>query len=209
MARASRRVNIGRSETKGDSADPARHGFWNLPLCVLCLISFCVYLPSLTSDFIYDDHYQVVKNPQIKSWNYLPRLLTSDVWSQKGGEHVGHYYRPLFSVWLLLVYTLGGLSAWFWHLSSILLHVVATYLVYRACRIFLKSTAAACFGAALYAVHPIHVDAVSWISASNELLFTIFILAALITLAKAPTDTKRPWLVLSLGFYGAALLSKE
>lgn len=201
--------NVGRSKQQRDSVVPVRQGFWKLPLCVVCLMAFCLYLPSLTSNFIYDDRHQIVENPQIKSWDYLPRLLASDVWSQKGDEHVGHIYRPLFSVWMLLVYTLGGLSAWFWHLSSVTLHVLATYLAYCLCRVFLKSTKGAFWGAALYAAHPIHVDAVSWVSASNELLFTIFVLAALITMAKAVSGKGRPWLLLSVSFYAAALFAKE
>jgi tetratricopeptide (TPR) repeat protein len=68
---------------------------------------------------------------------------------------------------------------------------------------------AASLGALLFAAHPIHVDAVSWASASNELLFTTFILAALITLGKGAIEEKQSWIALSVGFYGGALLSKE
>jgi hypothetical protein len=46
---------------------------------LLCLAAFLIYIPSLTYDFIRDDHYQIVKNPQIQSWSYVGRLLTSDV----------------------------------------------------------------------------------------------------------------------------------
>jgi protein O-mannosyl-transferase len=207
--RAASRLSVKRSIAEDDSVTQLPRHFWNIVLLLLCFVSTSLYLPSLTSEFIHDDHYQIVNNPQIKSWDYLSRLLTSDVWSQKGAEHVGHYYRPLFSIWMLVVYTLGGLDSWFWHLSSIWLHVVATYLVYRLCSIFVRSVVAASFGAALYAVHPIHVDAVAWVSASNELLFTTFTLAALLYLEKGASEKKPLWVVLSLGFYGAALLSKE
>ena len=110
---------------------------------------------------------------------------------------------------MLLLYAVGGLSTWFWHCSSILLHVTVTYLVYRFIVTFLRSSTAAFVGAVLFAAHPIHVDAVSWVSASNELLFTCFVLASLITLANAARARKQRWIALSLGFYVAALLSKE
>jgi len=179
-----------------------------MPL-VLCVIAIFLYLPSLTSDFVYDDHFQIVHNPQIQSWDYVQKLLFTDVWSQKGPEHVGHYYRPVFSVWMLLLFTIAGPHPWLWHFSNALLHASTTYLVYRLCDSLFKSIAAASFGSLLYAVHPIHVDAVSWISASNELLLAIFVLGALLTLAQATTENKQSWLALSAGLYGLALLSKE
>jgi protein O-mannosyl-transferase len=177
-------------------------------LVFLCILSACLYLPSLNAGFIYDDHSQIVANPQIRSWAYFTKLLTTEVWSQKGAGHLGTYYRPFFSIWMLLVHTFGGLKPWFWHLSSIFLHVVVTYLVYRLACIIMTSVAAF-WGALFYAVDPIHVDAVSWVSASNELLFTAFILASLVALAKASSCKGQWWIVTSLVFYSAALLSKE
>ncbi len=168
-------------------------------------------MPSLWNGFIHDDRLQIVNNPQVQSWDYLSRLLTTHLWSQRGGDELGYYYRPLFSVWMLLVDMFAGLSPWIWHLSSILLHVGATYLVFRLCLELLANEGAACVGAALFAIHPIHVDAVSWISASNEILFTIFTLWALLFGTRASRDSGKNEgsILLSALFFGAALFAKE
>jgi tetratricopeptide (TPR) repeat protein len=208
MARASHTASA-RRKTAKDYSDLRVKRFWNVPLCSVCIVSFCLYLPSLAAGFIHDDHVQIVQNPQIQSWGYFFRLLTTDVWSQKETDHVGYYYRPLFSLWMLLVHTMGGLNPWFWHLSNIFLHVVATYLVYCLCSLFLKSAVASFFAALLFAAHPVHVDAVSWVSASNELLCSIFVLAALVTLANGAIEREKSWIALSLTLYLGALLSKE
>jgi protein O-mannosyl-transferase len=179
-----------------------------LPL-ILCGLAFLIYSRSLFCDFVRDDFPQIVNNRQVQSWEYLPQLLTSNLWSQVRNDLV-HYYRPLFSVWMLLVHTCGELTPWFWHLSSILLHLVATWLVFSFCRRLTGSGVGAVAGAAIFAVHPIHVDAVTWISASCEVLFTIFVLVAMLSLLPKdndPNSAPRVWL--SALCFTAGLFAKE
>src|SRR5215813_3257542 len=135
-----------------------------------CTIASLGFLRSLTFGFIHDDHSQILANPQVQSWSYFFRLLSSDTWSQKGIEHVGYYYRPIFSVWLLLVHTLGGVAPWAWHISSIVLHAFATWLVFKLSLVLLEDTSGALWAAMLFAIHPIHIESVAWISASVEIL---------------------------------------
>jgi hypothetical protein len=81
-------------------------------LVIPCLAAILVYLRSLGYGFIFDDRRQVVLNQQIQSWDYLPRLLTTHVWSQKAAETLIPQYRPLFSVWLLMIYSFAGAKEW-------------------------------------------------------------------------------------------------
>jgi hypothetical protein len=199
-----------------------------LPLAT-CGVAFLIYSRSLFCGFEGDDFPQIVNNPQVQSWAYLPKLLGSHLWSQLN-DRPSVFYRPIFSVWMLLVHTCGGLAPWFWHLSSILLHVAATWLVFRICRRLTENDAGAAAGAAIFAVHPIHVDAVSWVSASCELLFAISALAAMLTLLDPllldtdpnPDKDKKngraedgrdnllgPWVWLSAVWFGAGLFAKE
>lgn len=176
-----------------------------------CVIALLIYVPSLSYGFIHDDHSQIVRNPQVHSWDYLPRLLSTDVWSQKGAEHIGYYYRPFFSLYLLIVHTFADASPWFWHLSSVLLHVVATYLVFQVCLELLGNVAVACVAASLFAIHPIHIESVCWISASNELLYTAFLLASLLVFLRTlrARTGGSSWIWLSVALWLASLLSKE
>jgi len=176
-----------------------------------CALAVALYVRILRCAFVYDDHFQVVENIQTQSWDYLPRLLTTDVWSQRGGQHVGVYYRPLFSLWLLLVHSIGGLTPWFWHLCSVLLHVVATYVVFRLSLLLFGSKEVALFAGILFAIHPIHVEAVSWISASEEILYTDFFVMSFLLFARglASNAKRSPTFWPSLFLWLAALLSKE
>src|SRR5215469_14781474 len=87
----------------------------------LSVVILAIFSPSLFSEFIRDDRWQIVKNPQIQSWGYLPQLFSTHLWSQLGTDRSVHFYRPLFSVWMLTVATMGGLSSVWWHFASILL----------------------------------------------------------------------------------------
>ncbi|MGA2979567.1 MAG: hypothetical protein ABSD76_08250 [Terriglobales bacterium] len=199
-----------KSKTKGPSSPPSRRSWRDrlrqscVPLAV-CGLALAVYSRSLLCGFIRDDLTQIVANPQVQSWQYLPQLLTSHLWSQMAGSYA-LFYRPLFSVWMLVIYTLGGLAPWFWHLSSILLHVACTYLVYRLSKRLIGGEVGAGLAAALFAVHPIHVDAVTWVSASNEILFSVLTLGAMLVLL---THGDRWPILLSAGLYFTGLFAKE
>lgn len=189
--------------------DAPRAWTWAIP----CILALGIYIPSLFNGFIRDDHVQIVNNPQVQSWGYLFRLLTTHLWSEAeiASDQV-FFYRPLFSIWMLLVNTVGGLSPWVWHLSNILLHVAVTYLVFAVCRRLLKSDIAASLAAAVFAVDPIHVDAVSWVSASNEILFVIFFLGSVLLLLAPDAASGQPArsrLLWSVVLYAAALFTKE
>jgi len=176
---------------------------------VVCGLALAVYSRSLFCGFVRDDLPQIVNNPQVQSWQYLPRLLGSHLWSHLGPSWKMLFYRPVFSVWMLVVHTVGGLSPWVWHLSNILLHVAATYLVFRLCRRLTGSDIGAGVAAAVFAVHPIHVDAVTWVSASCELLFTLFTLGSILVLLGDNTAAEPPKVLASVVLYGAGLFAKE
>jgi Flp pilus assembly protein TadD len=175
---------------------------------VVCGLALVVYSRSLFCGFIRDDIPQIVHNPQVQSWQYLPQILTLQLWNHIPGFQA-HFYRPLFSIWMLVVDTLGGLSPWFWHLSSVLLHVACTYLVYLLSKRLIGSEVGAGVAAALFAVHPIHVEAVTWVSASNEILFSLLTLGAVLVLL-SPAHCGGRWpIVLSALLYFAGLFAKE
>lgn len=191
----------------GDIPTVTAVGAW----CLL-LIAFGQYLPSLRFSFLRDDRWQIVNNPQVQSWSFLPQLFSTHLWSQSGTEHAVHFYRPVFSLWILILNTIGGTSPVWWHSSCIFLHAVTTLTVYKLCEKLLENKVAALLAALLFAVHPIHVDAVSWVSASNEILFTLLIIAAILVLVwadDAPATLRPLQLGTSAAFYGAALLVKE
>ena len=96
-----------------------------------CGITALVYIATLSFGFVYDDVPQILKNPAVHSWRFVPQYFTSHVWAAIYPNTSGNYYRPLFLLWLRVNYALFGPRPFGWHLSSVACHVVATWLVFR------------------------------------------------------------------------------
>src|SRR5215471_1578619 len=97
-----------------------------LLLAAVLAATLLVYLPTLMYPFAADDASQILGNPRIHSWQYVPEYFRSHVWAHLGlsdGARGAAYYRPLFLLWELVVWQIFGSSAAGWHLSALILHV--------------------------------------------------------------------------------------
>ena len=177
--------------------------YWLIP----CLAAFLIYAHSLTFGFIADDWGQIVNSPYLKSWSYLPTILTM-VYGYQAPLTI-FYYRPGFMVWQLIVHTFADSSAFGWHLSNVLLQVIVTFLVFKLGVEMLDSTIAASVTAFLFAIHPIHIEDVCYVGAGNEILYTGFALCALLFLIHGNRQQRPAYLWLSLAAWAVALFTKE
>ena len=161
---------------------PPEPGVWELPaeylrrpsvlLSLLGLLTFVVYSGSLSFDFVWDDWPQIVNSPIIRSWSNLPRAFGSDLWYHVARHQV--YYRPLFVAWSMLNYTLFGLRPWGWHLGAVLLHVGAVAAVFWLARRLGLEYWTAALAALIFALHPVHIEPVAWISGASDTMVTMF-----------------------------------
>src|ERR1700686_4231441 len=185
-----------------------------LLLPLLGLAAFVVYSGSLSFEFVWDDWPQIVNSPIIRTWSNPPRAFGSDLWYHVARHQV--YYRPLFVAWSMLNFTLFGLRPWGWHLGAVLLHVCAVFAVFwLALRLRLEYWTAA-LAALIFALHPIHIDPVTWISAVSDTMLTIFAALAFAAFligrdAERTVEKKQraAWCTASLALLGSALLTKE
>ena len=119
-------------------------------------------------------------------------------------------YRPLFLTWLLLNRVLFGLNATGWHLATLSMHLLATALVFVIARKLLLDHWAALFAAALFGLHPVHVEAVAWVSGVTEPLAGVLFLSAFTCYLKyREVGGGKLWLLPSLIAFAAAMLVKE
>jgi protein O-mannosyl-transferase len=178
-------------------------------LLTLGVVAF-LYRASLRFQFVYDDLYQIALNPHLRSWHFLPIYFTQNVWSQLTGN-TSNFYRPFFLLWLRVNFVAFGDEPAGWHLTTLLIHLLAVALVYLLARALLDGRIPALFAAMVFGVHPIHLEAVAWVSGVNESLAGALFLASLLTyLQWEKPGTRRPWwLAGSLALYGAAMLVKE
>jgi tetratricopeptide (TPR) repeat protein len=137
------------------------------------LVAAVVAAPSLDNGFAYDDLPIVVDNVRVTtllpSWEYFAQSY----WP------AGGLYRPL-TVWLLAVeWKLGSGAPWIFHGTNVVLHALVSGLVYLLARQLLTPAWAA-VAAVLFAVHPVHVEAVANVVGLSELLSAIFVLASVL-----------------------------
>lgn len=180
-----------------------------VPELVACGITALAYLATLSFGFVYDDVPQILKNPAIQSWRYLPQYFTSHVWAAIYPNSAGNYYRPLFLLWLRLNYIVFGADSFGWHATSVLCHVVATYLVFRLIQQLTGDRWIAYSAAVMFGVHPAHIESVAWISGVTDPLMACFVLGSCTAFLNFRESRKALSLILSLGLFALALLSKE
>jgi tetratricopeptide (TPR) repeat protein len=169
-------------------------------------VAIAVYLPTLRLGFAYDDGIEIVRNPYVRSLSDLPKLLWSTVGIGFGA--VLDNWRPLYFLSFALNYAATGLDPWSYHAVNVALHGLASGLVLLlAARLGVGLWGAAA-GALLFAVHPIHVEAVANIAGRKDVLATVFVLAMLLAHLRARRGSGGH-AALAVLACAAALLSKE
>lgn len=158
------------------AAGPAqRSAGWHL--AVIVVATFLVYTNAFGNAFLWDDIHLIVDNPAIKSWERFPSLWVSDLFPQGVRSY---YYRPVQAVTYLVDYQIWGLSPLGYHLTSTLVHGVVALLLYHLASLVLAVPAAALITALLFTIHPIHTEAVTYLSGRSDPLSALFALASLI-----------------------------
>lgn len=177
----------------------------------LVLVAFAVYAGSLANGFVYDDVEQVLQNPFVLNQHLWPKIFTGSVWSFQGAGFPTNFYRPLhiFSHWL--VYRLAGPNPAAFHLFQLLMYAATVWLVYRVGRELLRNEAAAFAGALLWALHPLHVEAVAWIAALPDIGYGFFYLLGFLAFLRAEKSAGKPAMAHALAalVYFPALFFKE
>jgi tetratricopeptide (TPR) repeat protein len=178
---------------------------------LLVLVTFASYGGALANGFVYDDEYQILQNPFVVNPHLWHRIFTGAVWSFRGTSIGANFYRPLqmLSYWLL--YRLAGPQPALFHVIQVLIHALTVWLVYRTGSRLLGSEWAAYAGALLWAVHPLHVEAVAWIGGWPETGFGLFYILGFLLFLRAEECQQRPMAkhVLAALAYLPALFFKE
>ena len=134
-------------------------------------MAILAYAPTLRNGFVHDDTFVVVGNRLIGSLRNLPKIFLTDYWGTTQSFDLSaltKLYRPLVIVSFALNYAVGGLQPLGYHAVNILLHAGVSLAVYGVgVRLFL-SRPGATVAAALFAVHPLHTEAVAGIVGRAE-----------------------------------------
>lgn len=178
----------------------------------LFLITCAAVLPFITTlgfGFVYDDDIQVLANPVIRAWRFVPAYFVKPIAGFYTGAASARYYRPVFFLWLKVNYFFWGMLGSGWHATNIALHAAASLLVFSVLRRYFKDARCALFGALIFAAHPVHIETVAWISGCTDALMTVAVLSSLylwMRNCEAPSSLRR---IASLACCAVALLTKE
>jgi Tfp pilus assembly protein PilF len=181
-----------------------------LPFLLLVIAVALVYANSLGADFIYDDHAFVANNEEIRTFSPISKfLLSPEAFAQPANDHV---YRPLASFSFAVNYALGGLDVRVYHFTNLLFHALNALLLLVLLRRIGFNEGASFAGALIFAIHPAHVEAVTWISGRGNVLFLSFFLLSFLLYMRSDSAEGTHRRVLICGTaaaYALSLLAKE
>ena len=178
-----------------------------LPLFVLAAVCFGAYANTLHNGFVYDDNAIVAMNPLVKSLGNLPTIFTTNYWGARNAD--SGLYRPVTVASFCIDHALWGLNASAFHAVNILWHALAAILAYLFLFRVLGRRRVAFLAALVFAIHPLHVEAVSGIVGRAEILSTCFALGAALSHLRYRAGGRARFLALAATLYFFALLSKE
>ncbi len=181
-----------------------KHGWWLVPL-----IAILVYIPSFNADFTLDDVLIVEENTYVKSLDKVPDIWTSHYWAGKIDATDKGLYRPLTLTTYNLQYALSGKKAAPFHWVNILLHAVVCFVLMWFVKLLFADQRLTLLTGLLFAVHPIHTEAVSGIVGRAEIMAALFILLAMISYHQWIKSGQLKWLGFLILSTIAAITSKE
>src|SRR5881397_548634 len=190
-------------------------GSWLVPV-LIAVVTFATFLPALHNQFVnWDDDKNFLENPHYRGlgWTQLTWMWTT---------HLGHYI-PLTWMTFGFDYLLWGMNPLGYHLTNLLLHaanaVVFFFITRRLLTRALPSPSerghalavSAGFAALVFAIHPLRVESVAWVTERRDVLSGLFYLSAVLAYLRAwdREERGRGWYWGAVALFAGALLSKS
>ena len=176
-------------------------------LILVASLGFLVYANALNGKFIWDDRYLIEENIYVKNPAAISMLFKKDIGAGAGLKSAS--YRPLQMLTYMAEYSLWGTDVRGYHLTNIMLHILAALCLYWMASVLFGNGAIALLAGLFFVAHPVHTEAVSYISGRADPLAAVFMLLAFIFYVKSLDSGKALIYLLMMLSYAAALLSRE
>ncbi|MCP4345674.1 MAG: tetratricopeptide repeat protein [Desulfobacterales bacterium] len=179
---------------------------YNLHLFIIIIITFICYLPAIQGGFIWDDDDYVTNNKVLRAPDGLSRIFLVP-------KSIPQYY-PLVHAGFWVEYQLWGLWPMGYHIMNILIHSLAAIMLYQVLKQL--DIPGAWWAAAIFALHPVHVESAAWITERKNVLSGLFYMISALFLVRyfqlgsqnKATGSQWRWYVAGLVLFICALLSK-
>jgi len=194
-----------------DWFSPGREWFsptrgWISPATV-ALLALLATVTSIGHDFTFDDVYVIMTNDRVHHLAGVWKLFAQSYWPPNLG---GDGYRPVVMVLFALQWAAGGGAPWLFHFVNVLLAIASALAVYW-CAVAVLPRTAACVSAALFAIHPVHVEVTGNVVGQLELLVAICLCLSvgIYLRARRAGPLRASHIVAILILFTVALLTKE
>ena len=178
-----------------------------LSVALIVCVGAAAYANAPRGAFILDDDMLVGGNVYIRDWKNVPKIFSEDVGEGGGGDY--NFWRPLQLLTYMVDYSFWKANPFGYHLTNILLHVLAALALFWLIQVLWGDHLLALLTSLLFVAHPVHTEAVTYISGRPDPLATVFILLTLVFVVKAADSRKASLFWLAALSYVAALLSRE
>jgi len=175
-------------------------------LVVIGILAFFSFINTFQNPLIWDDTGRIVENGYIRRLSNIPLLL-----NLKYLLYFNEPYRPVYTLTLFLNYHFFKLNVYGWRIFNIFVHLLNTILIYFLVRYIFKNKAISSITALIFAVHPIHTEAVNVAVYRTELLSCLFFMMSFFLYLKSRRNIKvgKSFYSFSLLAFALALASKE
>ena len=197
----------GKKIIKTQSPKNKKQGFpltYKIILALILVLTLIVFSTSLKNEFIinWDDDGYVLNNPTIQ---HLDKGSVKEIFTS---FHMGNFH-PLTTLTYALEYKWFKVDPKPYHALNLILHLCNVLLVFFFIRALSKKNLVALITCALFAIHPMHVESVAWISELKDVLYTFFFLLSLLLYTRFSQNKKTSLYILSLLMFVLSLLSKS
>jgi protein O-mannosyl-transferase len=193
---------------------------YRIPALIIILITVAVNFNTLFLDYALDDSLLITGNTLTKKgFSAIPEILSSDVFQGyfgKGGIEAGGRYRPLSQTVFAIQYGLFGEKPFIGHLTNVLLYALTCLILYYFLIILFPPGGKQKYyltlpfiATLLYALHPLHAEAVANIKSLDEILAMLFSLLTALFILLSDGKKRITHLILSFISFLLALLAKE
>lgn len=175
---------------------------------LLVLAVFSVYSVSLSAPFVWDDEVMIEKNVLIRSWDNVGRVFTSSAFGESFSSD--KFYRPLQIMSYIFDYSLYGLNPTGFRLTSVVLHCISSLLFFCILIRLLPSRTWAFVMALFFAIHPIHIESVTYLSGRGDTVYLLCLMVSFLSFLKRDdAQWGSVWCCVSGVSFLAALFTKE
>ncbi|XP_061662803.1 protein O-mannosyl-transferase TMTC1 [Syngnathoides biaculeatus] len=207
---------------RGGRNPPQQPAVWTASRYAV-LVALCVscYGNSIHGELVHDDVWAIVNNPDVRPSSSLFNIFTNDFWGKRMSDNSSHKsYRPFCVLTFKLNILLGGMTPVYFHAVNVCLHCAVTCVLMHTCeQCVFEESRLAFVTSVLFAVHPVHTEAVSGIVGRADLLACLLFLLAFLAYIRSvdvntsadstPPTASAGCLVISLLLGTCAMLVKE